>query len=217
MGINRKHSLLLGLVGCLSTVAGAQSLQSQVLCSAGVGYLSGVQVVNYIGKTTGGDRHANIETGATPNYFMSCSYFVRPRLALGIAMGLQSLTGHSNTDWTNRMGVTPYAYQQDYITLAAELVHVHRQSRNFQLYSTYGLALSYAKTRYNYPASTFDRLSPKTSFYPNLQYSPLGLRVGRALSGFLEVGVGYKGFINAGISYRISTKEDGEENEKVVE
>lgn len=208
MSNNLKHSFLLGLALSACLTANAQTLQSQVLCSGSMGYASGVQMLNYLSaQAKNNDR---IETAATPNYFMSCSYFVRPHLALGLTVGMQSLSGHSNPD---RLGASsPYSYNQDFLTIGAEAVVVHRQRKYLQLYTVYGLAFSYAKTRFNYSYPTYnDGPQFKTAYYPNIQFTPLGLRVGRALSGFLEVGVGYKGFLNAGISYSISTHEDVKE------
>lgn len=205
MSNNLTYKLILWLTMGACVSANAQSLQSQVWSSASLGYLSGVQMLNFLSaQAKNNDR---IETAATPNYFMSCSYFVRPHLALGLAVGMQSLSGHSNPD---RLGASsPYSYNQDYLTIGAEAVVVQRQRKYLQLYSLYGLALSYAKTRYNYSYPAFqDGPQYKTAYYPNIQLTPIGLRVGRALSGFLEVGVGYKGFLNAGISYSISAREE---------
>lgn len=36
--------------------------------------------------------------------------------------------------------------------------------------------------------------------------SPFGIRIGRKLGGFMEVGLGYKGLFNFGMSYRFRTK-----------
>lgn len=41
--------------------------------------------------------------------------------------------------------------------------------------------------------------------------SPFGIRIGRKLGGFMEVGLGYKGLFNFGLSYRFSTKHWFEE------
>ena len=51
------------------------------------------------------------------------------------------------------------------------------------------------------------------------QGTPLGIRVGRKLAGFAEIGYGYKGLINGGLSYRFraakkKTEYSGSEDHK---
>ena len=45
------------------------------------------------------------------------------------------------------------------------------------------------------------------------QLSPLGVRVGRKISGFAEIGYGYKGIVNAGISYRFKVQKKHNEQQ----
>ena len=94
-----------------------------------------------------------------------------------------------------------HIYQQ---TLLTFLLHTHYhwlQKGIFDLYSggEAGLSMNRKKDIRNDFTITKSEASQTNFAY---QVTPLGLRIGRKLGGYLELGYGYKGLISAGISYR---------------
>ena len=72
-----------------------------------------------------------------------------------------------------------------------------------RLYSVVGMGYTYHKEVLKYDGSsenfTNNSLTPVVF---NMYVSPFGVRFGRALSGFFEVGIGYKGLLSDGLTYR---------------
>ncbi|MCF2489871.1 hypothetical protein [Dyadobacter sp. CY347] len=48
----------------------------------------------------------------------------------------------------------------------------------------------------------YDGISDETQILPTLHYSPIGVRVGKGVAGFVELGYGFKGMVNGGLSIR---------------
>jgi hypothetical protein len=69
-----------------------------------------------------------------------------------------------------------------------------------QLYTMLGLGvtLNTEKGSYNSTGDTDTETSSNLAF----QVTPIGMRIGRKLGGFAELGFGYKGIMNFGLSYR---------------
>ena len=61
-----------------------------------------------------------------------------------------------------------------------------------------------AQTHYNYtgPLTGIETRVPNNRTHFNAYCSPVGIKFGKKLGGYIEIGIGYKGMINGGISYR---------------
>ena len=70
-----------------------------------------------------------------------------------------------------------------------------------QLYSGVGAGVTLCKNSGTQSGSGETDVSWDDPYF-NFQVNLLGVRVGKALAGFAEFGLGYKGIINAGISYQ---------------
>ncbi|MCB0495834.1 MAG: hypothetical protein KDC79_06840 [Cyclobacteriaceae bacterium] len=68
-----------------------------------------------------------------------------------------------------------------------------------QLYS--GVAVAYTSQSSDYTGASSDFEDGNDGFF-NFQLNAIGLRVGKALAGYAELGVGYKGIANIGVSYQ---------------
>ncbi len=69
----------------------------------------------------------------------------------------------------------------------------------FRIYSAFALGVIVDCGKVNYNGESFS----KRNIYPGIQLTMFGVRFGRALGGFLEMGFGTSGIVNAGISYKI--------------
>ena len=85
-----------------------------------------------------------------------------------------------------------------YLTVGfgTEYHYVHKAW--FQMYS--GASIAY--TSQNADFTTSSDIEDTNDSYFNFQVNAVGLRFGKALGGFVELGVGYRGYVNAGLSYQ---------------
>ena len=85
-----------------------------------------------------------------------------------------------------------------YLTIGfgTEYHYVHKDW--FQMYS--GASIAY--TSQNADFTTSSDIEDTNDSYFNFQVNAVGLRFGKALGGFVELGVGYRGYVNAGLSYQ---------------
>ncbi len=145
---------------------------------------------------------------ATPNYFGSYRYFITNGVAIGFSAGTQTTSG---TDTCNCLvpGTQPgkgplYDFKTTTVTVAAELTWVLFSKNSFQAYEGVAAGVSYYNERDSYADKTTSLLS---GYKFNGQLTLAGIRFGRALGGFVELGFGYKGLINGGISYQAGYKK----------
>ena len=90
-------------------------------------------------------------------------------------------------------------------TLAVEVKPIYYNGKLIELYGFAGLgARYYSEKLTSGENNTYGKTDSYPTFLPNTQWTPIGVHVGKKLSGFLELGVGYKGLINGGISYKPS-------------
>ncbi|MDR1846694.1 MAG: hypothetical protein LBR17_01070 [Bacteroidales bacterium] len=116
-------------------------------------------------------------------------YWFNRRVALGTSVLLDI-----NSVLIRRAKGESFEERTRYIpTFAAEFSVHYLNSKWVQLYGMVGTGVSIA-------------ISPdaiiKTVVIPNFHLSPFGLRVGKDIGGFFEIGYGYKGILNFGISYK---------------
>ncbi len=80
--------------------------------------------------------------------------------------------------------------------------HYHYISnRSFRMYS--GLGLGYTNARGKYGSnSDKDSNNIKTDHHINFQLTAIGLRFGKKLGGYTELGMGYKGVFSLGMNYQ---------------
>jgi hypothetical protein len=87
------------------------------------------------------------------------------------------------------------------LTFAIESDYRYISNPSFQIYSGLGAGITINKGEFE-PNSTKETSIHDNSSYFNYKVTALGLRVGKKLAGFLELGFGYKGILSAGISYQ---------------
>lgn len=151
-------------------------------------------------NSSGNNKKLTYNSGAT---FFSIRYFMYNRLALGISGGITNERGQY-TDRTNPSFITS-TYKQGITTYAIELYYIYTFRKYFEVYTLIGAGPSFTKTgttTFTTPNAT-GAVTNTSDNNLKAQYSPIGIRFGGRLGGFLELGVGYKGVINGGISYKL--------------
>lgn len=89
-----------------------------------------------------------------------------------------------------------------YFTVMPQATFAYVTKPCFELYSGLALGASMRRETFNPAASTTYKKEVNTVFLPAFQVNAIGVRVGKTLAGFAEVGFGAKGMVNAGVSYR---------------
>ena len=87
-------------------------------------------------------------------------------------------------------------YKRYFHTLAMEFGVNYVNKPVFQLYGNMGLGVTIVNFSKN-------NVGLGRAPYPNLNFVPLGMRFGKDIAGFVEIGWGYKGFFNAGLSVKL--------------
>lgn len=125
----------------------------------------------------------------------SYRYFVTRGLALGISGSFQPLSGTSNLVLPS----TPFNFTGSNTTVAADLTWLYSSREWYQSYGGIGGGVSFMHEHDIYTDHTVRDINTQTFAF---QFTLLGIRVGRSLGAYAELGLGYKGLINAGISWQ---------------
>lgn len=117
-------------------------------------------------------------------------YHVSERLAVGGSTVYNARAEETLPDF-----FTDSRWRRRAVSNAGEITLFWAKQPAFQFYSTFGAGFFVRR-------STFYEAQAKTNFGYTMQASPVGIRVGNKVAGFMEMGFGYKGFLNAGLSMR---------------
>ncbi len=100
------------------------------------------------------------------------------------------------------MGQKQGIIDRQFITGAFELQYRYVNNGSFQMYSGAGIGLTMGKELFTARAEglTSDN---RTMILPGYQINLAGVRFGKRLAVYLELGYGYKGIMNAGIAYSV--------------
>lgn len=90
-------------------------------------------------------------------------------------------------------------YSRSSFTLAGELQFIYKQLGLKTYYGIFGLGNAFITGKYT--SKTSDATERYSAIYINPQITPFGMRVGKKLAGFGEIGFGYKGIIHLGAAY----------------
>lgn len=91
--------------------------------------------------------------------------------------------------------------KNNYITVMPQIKFLYIAKPAFELYSGLGLGASLRNETFD-PKETNTKKQKDSEIFMAFHANLLGIRVGKKLGGFAEIGFGNKGLINAGISYR---------------
>lgn len=116
-------------------------------------------------------------------------------LSVGLTAGVEKETKDLLID-----GAKAGLYTRCVVTIAPELQARYYHKGLTTMYGAFGLGNSFVSEQYT--SLTSDKHIDATDNYAGFQISPIGIKVGRKLNGFGEIGFGYKGMVQLGISYK---------------
>ena len=138
-----------------------------------------------------------------PSFFASFNFFKQKKIELGVGFGYQQAYLEDDNFPVSPWPIDnqqPTIFQTvNYYTLLPQIRLNWFQSydRFFELYSGLGLAITLVAEEYsNNEGNTYYPI-------PGVHITGMGVRYGKKLGGFIEIGAGSKGFMSAGISYRL--------------
>lgn len=145
------------------------------------------------GSTTFNEYDDNYLGHATPNYFFSYCYYLTNRIAVGFTAATQTTWG---ADVNNNN--IPYNYNLTTFTLAFDLKWLLLSHRDIQLYQGLSGGLAYYMENDRYQNTSIYSFAGTK---PEGQVTLVGVRAGRSLGVFGELGFGYRGMACIGLSY----------------
>lgn len=129
--------------------------------------------------------------------YFTYRYNLLQSMSLGLTSGLDLSDGFIADHNGRRIGTT----KKVNLTIAAECKYKYLDRKIITLYGYIGIGYSILLARNYY--TTIDPGLPfgdKIQNHFNMHITPIGMRLGKKLGGFLEIGLGYKGLLNAGVS-----------------
>ncbi len=204
-------ALLCGVLLSVPCVLSAQDKKGDQELSVSYGRESGTDMIR--GFSTNRSRPSsdygsyNSATTNSGSIFLTYRYAICSRLSFGATAGTEfvDFDHYSNNGPRTQPPVLLGKYKANISTIAFEVKPVYYNGSLFQFYGLVGLG-----GRYYRETQVYGQATGNTNAFPNYffnsQWTPLGVRAGRQLSGFAELGLGYKGLVNAGLCYRFSRK-----------
>ena len=164
--------------------------------AVGSGLLSGREIAIRVGL-----EEASTVSSVSPTYYISYRYFVGRRFAIGVTAGIQAIKGVSNQD--NQSG-SVYSFSDKCTTVAFEMTNMYMQRKIASWYTRFGVGISFISEVQDYGIN--GGITKKFNLL-NFQYTPFGVRIGKSIAGFLELGIGYKGLVQTGLSLALQNKK----------
>lgn len=138
---------------------------------------------------------------STATFFLSTSFYKHKRLEVGMAFGYQRPNLQDPNVFTPGNAAPAGVLEVEYYTLMPQLRinWVTSEDELFEMYSIVGFALTFVNEQYSNESG-----QNNTFPLPGGHATGLGIRFGKELGGFVEIGLGTKGMMSAGISYRLN-------------
>lgn len=92
-------------------------------------------------------------------------------------------------------------FKRYFYTIAVEGDFKYIDNPNFKLYSLLGLGVTYYHQNYKEIGS--NGTEKNDELYFNFQITPIGVKFGNRIGGFVEAGFGYRGILSAGLFVRL--------------
>jgi hypothetical protein len=172
----QKKIYLLAIAALMAFIPEGFAQRNKSEFTFGYGYYSSYQFFNY--------RPYNTSTGT---YTLGYRYYVSSAVTLGLNVGMERIY-----NWAG------------FTTIAPEVTvkYLDTKNHNMTRIRMYG-SVSYGISAVN-DLFTGKGQADESGGKPwGAHVSPFGIRIGRQLAGFAEVGFGYKGLFNGGIALRV--------------
>ena len=202
----------LGILLSSPLISIAQDLKGDQELSASYGRESGTDMIRGFSanRSRPSSDHGsfNSSTFNSGTMFLTYRYAICKRLILGATVGTEfvSFDHFSNNSPRDVPPVLLGQYKANVTTLAFEMKPIYYNGPLVQLYGLAGLGCRYYSEHQVSGQSTTGTMGIFPNWFVNSQWTPIGIRAGKTLSGFAELGLGYKGLVNAGVCYRFSRK-----------
>ena len=195
--------LLVFCAACASAQCPTYKYQFEFL--AGYGRLGGDELSAQVIKATRGEDivHSD-ETSSTGTVFASARYYLYGCLSIGMTAGYINEKGNNWGGYGYQPVVTG-TYDRRILTVAFELYYVYKSRKYCDFYTFLGTGPSFTRFSNTAIPNIISAEAGTTSMRSdafNFHYSPIGMRVGGRVGGFIELGYGYKGLISGGVSVR---------------
>ena len=137
-----------------------------------------------------GSEPKSIEPKTMAN--LSYYYRIKPKVAVGMGIGYSSTQYRGMHEKANKPG-----YRTKTAVMAFEMKLYYQEKDKLALYSGAGFGNFYRQDQLiSYPDQTYQDTAI------TFQVTPLGIRFGKKVGAFAEIGYGYKGIVNLGLSGR---------------
>lgn len=183
----------------LPNEAYAQTMRGDNEISLGVGTLTVDQILGAL-LTDGGRTILSLGAENTENlrflgaYSFSYKYYVKNKFAAGLTIVSDWVAGDLVDDDDEPIG----SLKRHYLTIAPEIKLVYVNDMSFRLYGVAGIGYTFGTERAEDTQGVEDE--PFHINHLNFHITPIGIRFGRTVGVFAEIGFGYKGVIAAGVS-----------------
>jgi len=185
-------SLLLLAVSSTSVYA----QHNEIDFSSGIG--SGTGVFNISDWLMGNDFRPSKPAFT---YSISYSHYLKHHISLGFALCYfadQGTNKYQNSLFNSSDSILGTYKRQTFI-IAPEASFPYYIEHGFKLYVRVNIGMRFSYEEFNYYSSTHYQSSDHQLFMPVAQITPLAMRFGTHVGGFVEFGWGYKGMINLGL------------------
>ncbi|TDE16661.1 hypothetical protein [Dyadobacter psychrotolerans] len=144
---------------------------------------------NFVRSLFGSDpKSIEPKTMANLSYY----YRIKPKIALGMGLGYNSAQHRDLHKQSNKPG-----FQTKTAVMAFEIQFYYQEKDNISIYCEAGFGNFYRQDQMiSYPDEIYSDAAI------TFQATPLGIRVGKKVGAFIEIGYGYKGIVNLGLSGR---------------
>lgn len=128
-------------------------------------------------------------------YHLGYKRHITPRLSVGLSYMFETQQHHTESSG-DPMDKTVTHSTNLYHTLLADITHYWKRGKWVHIYSGIGFGPCFlSKTYPDLPNRSYQKV--KLAY----QITPFGIRVGKSLGGYAEIGYGFKGVFCAGLSY----------------
>lgn len=131
------------------------------------------------------------------NFNIAYQYKYKTNRALNVFLSYGYRNYHSDNYYYT------YVYNK-YYTIAFEyyLEYMELEDGKFKFYGLAGLCATFCNTLNRNVINGNSNNEYELSFYPNIHYSPIGLKYEGKIGAYIEVGFGYRGIVSGGLTYK---------------
>jgi hypothetical protein len=194
-------TLVWSLFAAGATFAQCPSNKYQLESLSGIGFNNSAELFYHAGLPAG-SAQPPVDNSIVS--YSTIRYFILNRMAIGFTSAETIEQGNI----TNASAGVVLDQTSNKVTawdFDLEIYYVYGFLKYFEAYTSIsaGPEIAQRTMSYNYPFYPANNSSVTTSYSVMAwHYSPIGIRVGGRIAGFLEFGLGYRGVISGGLSYK---------------